>query len=261
MPRLALPLALAAAALTALPSAAQHSTGGGDTLRLEVGSPEVDGRVYKPHKALVRVRIGDPNGPVVREWTNELTLGDSLGRPVMRWVTIGRQNTGPNAGATWELRQTYDAITLKPYAYDSRQANGAFTRLTIDGNRVRGVRRGPGDAAEQPFEQTIDRPGFFAGASDLVPAAVGFREGLVMTAPVWSPAMTTAETRVFKVVRRESVDVEGTSMEAWRVEEYRTDGSLYATWWLLDVSPYMVYGEIVLPDGRVQRMTEVEVTS
>lgn len=257
MLRNAVPLALAGVVLAGGDIAAQANAR--DTLRLEVGSPEVDGRVYKPHKALVRVRIGDPAGPVLREWTNELTLGDSLGRPVMRWVTIGRQNSGPNAGATWELRQTYDAITLKPYAYDSKQASGAYTRLTIDGNRVRGVRRGAGETADQPFEQTIDRPGFFAGASDLVPAAVGFAPGLVMTAPVWSPAMTTAETRIFTVVGKESVDVEGTRVEAWKVEERRTDRSLYATWWLLDESPYMVYGEIVLPDGRVQRMTEVEV--
>jgi hypothetical protein len=256
MLRIAVPLALAGVVLAHGDITAQANAR--DTLRLEVGSPEVDGRVYTPHKALVRVRIGDPAGPVLREWTNELTLGDSAGRPVMRWVTIGRQNTGPNAGATWELRQTYDAITLKPYAYNSTQANGAYTRLTIDGNRVRGVRRAP-DGAEQPIEQTIDRPGFFAGASDLVPAAVGFAPGLVMTAPVWSPAMTTAETRIFTVVDEETIDVEGTAVEAWKVEERRTDGSLYATWWLLDESPYMVYGEIVLPDGRVQRMTEVEV--
>ena len=260
MLRLALPLALAGVVLGAHESVAQTRVQPGDTLRLEVGSPEVDGRVYKPHKALVRVRIGDPNGPVLREWTNELTLGDSAGRPVMRWVTIGKQNTGPNAGATWELRQTYDAITLKPYAYNSMQGTGGDTRLTIDGNRVHGVRRPPGATAEEPIEMTIERPGFFAGASDLVPAAVGFKEGAVMTAPVWSPNMTTAETHIFTVVGKETIDVEGTAVEAWKVEEYRTDRSLYATWWLLDESPYMVYGEIVLPDGRVQRMTEVEVS-
>ena len=31
---------------------------------------------------------------------------------------VVRGMTGPNAGASWELRQTYDAITLKPYAYN-----------------------------------------------------------------------------------------------------------------------------------------------
>jgi hypothetical protein len=34
---------------------------------------------------------------------------------------------------------------------------------------------------------------------------------------------------------------------------------LLATWWLLDKSPYMVYGEVPLADGTIQRMTEVEV--
>lgn len=32
-----------------------------------------------------------------------------------------------------------------------------------------------------------------------------------------------------------------------------------ATWWLLERSPYMVYGEVPLPNGQVRRMTEVEI--
>ena len=256
-----LPIALAGMLITSADSAAQSRTRGqaGDTLRLEVGSPEVDGRVYKPHAALVRVRVGDPDGPVLREWTNELALGDSAGRPVMRWVTRGQQNTGAGAGATWELRQTYDATTLKPYAYNSTSSNGSYTRLTIDGNRVRGTRRAAGDTAVHPIDITLDRPGFFAGASDLVPAAVGFRAGAVMIAPVWSPAMTSAESRIFTVVGKAIVDVEGTAIEAWKVEERRADHSLHATWYLLEESPYMVYGEIILPNGQIQRMTEVEI--
>lgn len=230
-----------------------------DTIHLEVGSPQLDGRVYKPHKALVRIRIGDPKGPVLREWTNELQLGDSAGRPVMRWTTTGKVNVGPNATATWVLRQTYDHITLKPYQYNSSYSTGVYTRVTIDGNHVHGVSKGPNDAAEKPIDITLDRPGYFAGASDIVPAAVGFKKGAIMTAPVWNPSMTKAETRIFVVVGLETIDVEGTMIESWKVEERRTDNSLYATWWLLDKSPYMVYGEIVLPDGRVQRMTEVEV--
>jgi len=249
-----------AAAMQGAPGVwAQTRGAAGDTLRLEVGAREVDGRVYKPHAALVRVRIGDPNGPVLREWTNELTLGDSAGRPVMRWVTRAKTNVGPAAGSSYVLLQTYDAITLKPLAYSSTQSSGAYTRVTIDGNRVRGTRRAAGDTTVHPIDVTIDRPGYFAGASDLVPAAVGFRAGLVIVAPVWSPGMTQAETRIFTIVGKEVVDVEGTKIESWKVEERRGDRSLYATWWLLDESPYMVYGEVVLPDGRVQRMTEVEI--
>jgi hypothetical protein len=232
-----------------------------DTLRLEVGSPLVDGRLYQPHAALVRVRVGEPNGPVLSEWTNELTLGDSAGRRVMRWVTKGKQNTGPNSGATWELRQTYDAITLAPLGYDWSSSAGAYQRVSITGNRVRGVRKFPADSGvERPIDITLDRPGFFAGASDLVPAAVKLAPGTVMIAPVWSPAMTRAESRVFTVLGKESVDVEGTKVEAWKVEERRyTDKTITGVWWLLDKSPYMVYGEVPQANGQVQRMSEVEI--
>ena len=260
--RVTLSMMLAGALLAAGGAEARaqaHAHSAGDTLRLEVGSPLVDGRVYKPHAALVRIRIGDPKGPVLREWTNELQLGDSAGRQVMRWVTKGKTNSGSNAGASYELHQTYDAITLKPLAYNNTQSNGAYTRVTIDGNRVRGTRRAADDPTVHPIDITIDRPGYFAGASDLVPAAVGFKGGLVMIAPVWAPNLTKAEDRIFKVVGLDKVDVEGTMVESWKVEEYRMDKSLYATWWLLDKSPYMVYGEIVLPNGQVQRMSEVEI--
>lgn len=107
---------------------------------------------------------------------------------------------------------------------------------------------------------TLDRPGFFAGASDLVPLAVGLRPGTVITAPVWSPAMTRAEGRIFTVQGKATVDVEGSPIEAWKVEERRqSDATLVATWYLLERSPYMVYGEMMLPNGQVRRMTEVEI--
>src|SRR5262249_35446595 len=113
-----------------------------DTIRIEVGSKEVDGRVYLPHAARVRVRVGGPDGPITSEWTNELTLGDSAGRPVMRWVTKGASPAPGSTGkVSWELRQTYDAITLKPYGYIRTAANGALTQVAVNGNRVQGTRR------------------------------------------------------------------------------------------------------------------------
>src|SRR5262245_39937555 len=86
-----------------------------DTVRIEVGSRAVDGRVYGPHAARVHVRVGD--GAQTAEWTNELTLGDSAGRRVMRWVTKGTRTSPAGTAITWEIRQTYDAVTLAPYGY------------------------------------------------------------------------------------------------------------------------------------------------
>lgn len=231
-----------------------------DTLKLEVGSAAVDGRVYKPHKARVRVHIGSTDSAPVAEWTNELTIGDSAGRPIMRWVTRGTRRAASGQSTVWELFQTYDHVTLAPYGHVSSSSAGALTRLSIDGRRVRGTRKTPSDPAPISVDTTVERMGFIASASDLVPLAVGLKQGAVMIAPVWGPNMPAAEYRIFAVVGREAMLVEGTPWNPWKVEERRqSDGKLLANWYLVEVSPYMVAGDVFLPDGRVQKMTEVAI--
>jgi hypothetical protein len=231
-----------------------------DTIRLEVGSPEVNGKVYAPHAARVRVRVGEGEGRIVAEWTNELTLGDSAGRPIHRWITKGTRFLPAGDTVTWEIRQTYDAVTLAPYGYTASSSTGAFSRLTLDGRRVRGTRKLPNDSTIQQVDLTLDRPGFIASASDLVPLAAGLQEGKAMTAPVWGPNMARSELRIFTVVGQGPVIVEGKGVKAWKVEERRhADVRLLATWYLTESSPYMVYGEVILPNGQVQRMSEVAI--
>lgn len=231
-----------------------------DTLRLRVGSAEVKGAVYPPHYARNRVYRGTEGSPPVTSWTNELTLADSAGLRVMRWVTRGARSTPAGDSVRWELLQTYDANTLAPYTYSLTSSDGAFTRLTIDGARIRGTRRTPADSAAHPVELTLNQAAFIASASDLVPLAVGLCPGRVMTAPMWSPGMPNAEVRVFTVLGRERVQVEGAWVESWKVDERRErDGSLIATWYLTEQSPYMVYAEVPLPNGQVQRMTGVSL--
>lgn len=228
-----------------------------DTIRLEVGSAEVDGRVFPVHRARNRVYLGDGAEPVT-QWTNELALGDSAGRPVMRWTTRGVQRAPDGRETTWELLQTYDARSLAPLSYLRTTSGGALLRLRFEAGRVSGVQRLAGSPEERPYERRLDRAGFIASATDLVPMAVGLKAGAVMTAPVWGPGMEAAEERVFSVLRQEPVEVEGEVVTAWRVEERSAgDGRLLATWWLTESSPYMVYAEVALADGRVQRITGV----
>lgn len=245
--------------LTAFPASAQPARTS-DTLRLEVGSKRVNGGVYAPHAARVRVRVGEGEGQLTAEWTNELTHGDSAGRAVHRWVTKGTRFLPNGDTVRWEILQTYDARTLAPLAYTARSSTGGATHLTIDGTRVRGTRRVPGDSVAKPVDLTLDRPGFIASASDLIPLAAGLTEGAVMTAPMWGPNMSAAELRVFTVRGKVPVDVEGTRVTAWKIDEHRhADRKLLATWYMTEDSPYMVYGEVVLPNGQVQRMTEVAI--
>lgn len=228
-----------------------------DTTFMEVGSAALDARIMKPHAARVRVYRGDT---LVQQWLNELTLGDSAGRPVQRWVTTSeRVPSNPNRPLS-VLRQTYDGITLAPLGYSSTSSAGAATHLAIDGVAVRGTKRLPNDTVVQNVAITLDRPGFFLGASDLVPIAAGLKTGSILVAPFWTPASQTSEYRVFRVMGDTTVNVESTLVRARKVEERnRTDGVLRANWYLLTADPYMVYGEIPLPDGRMQRMTEVSV--
>jgi hypothetical protein len=249
-----------ASVLLAIATASTGTAIAGDTIRLEMGAKEVDGRVYAPHAARVRVWVGPGEGRMRGEWTNVLTHGDSAGRKIHRWVTTGMSLTPTGDTIRWELRQTYDAITLQPYGIVRTANNGTSSSLRIDGRKVSGTRRTTRDGPLQDVSYEIDRPGYVASASDLVPAAVGFKPGLVIIAPIWGPPMTVAETRVFTVVGKQDVNVEGKVVNAWKVDEHRqSDGKLLATWYLLDKSPYMVYGEVPLPDGSIQRMTEIEV--
>jgi hypothetical protein len=229
-----------------------------DTTRIEVGSPAVDGRVYLPHRARVRVHLNSMDTPPTNEWTNELTIGDSAGRKVMRWVTLGQFDSAGKPG--FDLRQTFDLVSLAPMGYNLSTRTGVRVSLNIDGNRMRGTRKLPGSPDTQQVDQVIPRMGFIASASDLVPLAVGFSPGKVFIAPVWGPNMATAESHIFTIVGEESIVVEGKPVTAWKVEEFReSDRRLLSAWWVLDKSPYMVAGENYLPNGQVQKMTEIEL--
>jgi hypothetical protein len=240
-------------------SAAQ-SAPAGDTVRLEVGSPAIKGRMYAPHKARVVVRM--PNDSVVRsEWTNTLTLGDSAGRPVQRWVSAGVQRPQQGEPVNWEIYQNYDRETLAPYGYYFKTSRGAEVRLTIDGRRVRGTKRTSANGPVEEVDVTLPAPAFMQNASDLIPLAAGLREGTVMTAPMWHPQSNEFNVRVFVVLPQRDIDVEGKTWRAWPVEEREIDGErkLLATWYLVEDKPYMVAGEVPLPGGGVRRMTEVLV--
>lgn len=232
------------------------STASPDTIRIEVGSPLLDGSVYRPHRARVRVHLGSLDTPPTNEWTNELTVGDSAGRRVARWVTLGQFDATGQPG--FDLRQTFDLVTLAPLGYRLRTRAGVDVSLAIDGNRMRGTRKLPNRDSTEQVDQVIPRMGFIASASDLVPLAAGLAPGKVIVAPVWGPNMATADTRIFNVIGKVPTMVEGTEWQAWKVEEIReSDRRLMAVWYLVEDSPYMVGGEVYLANGQVQKMTEV----
>lgn len=245
--------------LTVLLATLSVATALPDTIHLRVGAPDVDARIYAAHRAKVTVRLGAPDGPVVAEWINELTHGDSAGRAVHRWVTTGTQMPVNGPRSTWEIRQTYDAITLQPYAYHRLGSDGVEVQLRLDGRQVTGRRKAAGGEFTR-VSLELDQPGYVASASDLVPMAMKLRAGLQIVAPMWGPNMQQTEQRLFSVIAQEPREVEGKTWNAWRIEERRLgDARLLATWWMVAESPYMVAGEVHQPDGQIRYMTEVAV--
>ena len=231
-----------------------------DTLRIGVGSPSVNASFMEPHKARVVVerQVGN-SWEVAAEWINELTLGDSAGKKVQRWVTSGTRQQPNGNPIKWTIYQTYDHTTLAPYGYYYTSSAGADIRLTMEGSRVRGTRKTPSDAAPAQVDLTLSEPAWMAGASDLPPVAAGLTEGKIMMMPVWSPGMQQVEQRIFTVTGKKSIKVQDKTWESWVVEERALRGGtmlLLSTWYMTEKAPYMVYAEQVSADGTKQRFTE-----
>ena len=231
-----------------------------DTLRIAVGSPAVNASFMEPHRARVVVerQVGS-SWETAAEWINELTLGDSAGRKVQRWVTSGTRQQPGGGQVKWTIYQTYDQVTLAPYGYYYTSSAGADIRLTMEGPRVRGTRKTPSDPAASPVDLTLTEAAFMAGASDLPPVAAGLAEGKIMMMPVWSPGMQQVEQRIFTVTGRKAVKVQDQTWDAWVVEERALRGGtmlLLATWYMTEKAPYMVYAEQTSADGTKQRFTE-----
>jgi len=234
-----------------------------DTIRIAVGSPAVDASFMEPHRARVIVERQVGTGwEKTAEWINELTVGDSAGKRVQRWVTSGTRQQPGGGQIKWQIFQTYDHKTLAPYGYYYTSSAGADIRLTMEGPRVRGTRKTPSDSAAAPVDITLSEPAFMAGASDLPPVAAGLALGKIMVMPVWQPSMSQVEQRIFTVTGRKSVKVGDANWESWVVEERAVRGGttlLLSTWYMTEKAPYMVYAEQTMADGAKQRFTEVVI--
>jgi streptogramin lyase len=235
----------------------------GDTVRIEVGSPLVDGSVYPAHSGRVtRLRIEGQRVDTTGSWTNHLEIGDSAGTPVHRWHTTGTV-TSDNGGRTrFELWQTFDARTLALYAYHLRSDQGALIRLSIDGRRVWGIRRAGGDSLVTTVDFMLPRPGYVGGAVDLVPQAIagGLRVDVAMRLPVWSPPSDKIMEQVWAVRRRTTTEFEGRQVPAWEMIHFAPDGVQRGTIWLIDQPPYMVRWDLEAASGRITRFVGESLT-
>lgn len=248
-----------AAAVLAGSLAAQGAPRGPDTLRLDVGSPAVNGGYYAPHVGRNTVmRIAGSRVDTTGSWTNTLVLGDSAGLAVHRWHTVGTFRNAASATVRFELWQTFDARTLALYGYHLRSELGEETRLAVNGRRVRGTRRPDADSAVKVVDFTLPRAGYPAAAADLIPPAVTLREGLVIVMPVWTVPTQAVVEQTWVARRRTTVPFEGRPVPAWEFDVHSATGMREGTVWFIDEPPYMVRWDVFGAQGELTRVIGVK---
>ena len=246
----------AAAPTTALPTARTAADPTADTLHIPVGSPAVDGSIYQPHVGRVtRLHMEGGRTDTTAVWLNTLELGDSAGRAVHRWLTSGW--SGPPGGARNEfnLRSTFDARTLALLGWHMKTGSGFEGSLAVDGRRVRGAVKPPSADGPQQVDFELPDAGFAAGAADLIPYAVGLREGLTMTLPLWSPPGRKLETEVWTVTGIEQIAFDGRTVPSYVMEHFAPgDPKAKGRIWFVDEPPYVVQWDLFPEEGVVVRM-------
>lgn len=238
------------------PPAGQSSDRPSAAVHVPVGSPLVDGSVYQPHVGrVIRLRIEGDRIDTTAVWTNTLVIGDSAGRPVHRWHTSGW--SGPPGGARnrFDLWSTFDGKTLALLGWHMKGATGFEARLAADGRTVRGTMKPPSASEPQPVEFELPEAGFASGAADLIPYAVGLREGLTMTFPLWSPPGRGIETQTWTVTKRDSVSFDGRTVPSWVMEHFDAgEPDAKGRIWFVDEPPYVVRWDLFGEEGVVIRM-------
>lgn len=229
---------------------------GADTVHVEVGSPLVNGSVYQPHVGrVVQLRITGERTDTTADWLNTLVIGDSAGRVVHRWHTGGWSGQPGAKRNEFNLWSTFDGRTLALLGWHLKGGGGFEARLAVDGKTVRGTLKPPASDTVQHVQFELPEAGFASGAADLIPYAVGLREGLTMTLPLWSPPGRKFERETWTVTARDTVQFDGRAVPSWVMEQFAPGGTTAkGRIWFVDEPPYVVQWDVLHEDGTLVRM-------
>jgi hypothetical protein len=230
-----------------------------DTLCVAVGSEMISGLELPVHGSKIdRFQLDPGQAPRNIGWiTNVMSIGDTAGRPVFRFITEGEARQPNGQANRYTLYTTFDRKTTALLGYFISGSLGREVRLTLDGNRVRGTIRPSADAAVQPVDVTLSRPGFLGSSMDIQLALLPLRPGLTIELPVWMPGMTDAESRWYVVVSQGTAKMGGKTVDAWVTEEWNADRSRkLSTMNVIKSAPFMEWQEFDQPSGGKLRLVQ-----
>lgn len=229
--------------------------GQADTVRVGPDTPELNGLRYADHSLATTVKRthGDTTLSDVHYAIDvrHMTLD---GRALVH-VTVGALPDQPDPRV--DITTLLDPRTTLPLHYQIHTASGDMLDVGFQGTHITGTRRLAADSAPQKVDLTIPEPAFLGAYEDAALDAMPLREGMVLRVPVVSLSFSggaTVQPYFYRVLRRDTVQVNGHAVPAWVVESRDTVNT--NTIWLIDEPPYTYRWLRVSSRGRVTDLTQ-----
>jgi hypothetical protein len=237
-------LIAATLAVTPMLAAAQAST----RIELPVGSPLVDGRIYKAHDA-VAVRTLLKDGTVVRSlrYTNHTYMMRLKGRDLCVVESVPSPETTDTA---FYEKTVLDAKTMAIVHREERNGAGHLLEADVDGAHVTGRHRAKAGDPIQPLDFTLDAPAFYSPFVDAAIGATHMQAGQAWRVPTFSftPGQQKTTWHVYRITGHEPAGGTGGASPAWIVEDV-DNTPVHTKIWITDDPPYLPRVVTTLPDG------------
>jgi hypothetical protein len=228
------------AAMTIAPALASAQTG--TPIELPVGSPLVDGRIYKAHDA-VAARAVTKDGAVIRSirYTNHTYMMRWHNRDVCVVESVPDKET--NDTAFYE-KTILDAKTMAILHREERSGTGHVMDADVDGAHVTGRYRAKAGDPMVPLDFTLEAPSFYFPFVDAAIGATHMHVGQSWRVPTFSftPGKQTTTWETYRIT--------GGASPSWIVEN-ADDAPVHTKIWITDDPPYLPRVVTTLPDGLV----------
>ncbi|HWZ29581.1 MAG TPA: hypothetical protein VNX15_13515 [Gemmatimonadales bacterium] len=227
-----------------------------DTVRVGPDARALDGLRYRDHflSTSVKRTHGDSILSDVH-YAIDVRHETQGGRAVVH-VTVGPLSDQPDPRV--RITTLLDPRTTLPLHYEIHTASGDLLDAEFQGTHVTGTRRLAADSTSAQFDITLPEPAFLGAYEDAALDAMPLQVGMVLRVPVVSLSFTggaTVQPYFYRVLRRDTVQVNGRGLPAWVVESRDTVNT--NTIWLIDEPPYTYRWLRVSVRGRVTDLTQV----
>lgn len=213
-------------------------------IQLDVGSPLVDGRIYKAHEAWA-MRSVTKDGATVRsiQYTNYTFLTRWKG--VDACVVESKPNAETTDTAFYE-KTVLDARSMALLHREERNGAGRLLIADVDGAHVTGQYRAKAGDPIESLDFTLEVPSYYVGFVDAAVGATHIQPGQSWRVPTFSfgPTRRKTDWQIYRITGRQPA--------GWIIENV-DDSQTQTKIWITDDPPYLPLVIAKLSDGSIAR--------